>query len=320
MLISLRRIAVDKGEARGDMLPCAHVKGCPTDQCQDTHSFMKTIQSALQYAVHLLKATSHSPHLDAQLLLCRVLSVEKSTLIAYPERALTDAQQQAFVALVQRRAQGEPVSYILGSVGFYDLELFVTPAVLIPRPETEHLVEEALRWGQARDGLTIADVGTGSGAIAITCAKHLPQATVHATDRSADALTIARKNAAHCQVRVQFHEGHLAQPLLEHGLRVDLLLANLPYIPRPELPHLLVSKHEPTLALDGGEDGLDLIRELLGQASQLCRPGALILLEIGSGQGAAVQQLAQERLSVREVSLIHDYAGHERVVRIRLRG
>lgn len=279
---------------------------------------MMTIRAALQSAYDQLAANSTTPRLDAQVLLCAVLDVEKSFLVAYDERELSPVQEAEFSALLARRIQGEPIAYILGKVAFYDLEFVVSPAVLIPRPETEHLIEAALAWGKERRSLVAADIGTGSGAIAVTVAKHLPRCTLHAVDVNLDALEIARKNAQINEVKLTFHQGNLAQPLVEQGIRVDLLLANLPYIRSGEVPTLEVSKYEPSLALDGGADGLDLVRELLGQVPQVCQKGALILLEIGADQGQAAAQAAWQLLQPHSVSVLRDYAGLDRLVRIEL--
>jgi release factor glutamine methyltransferase len=261
---------------------------------------------------------SDSARLDAQILLCHVLQVDKAYLIAHDDDALSDDEQAQYGALIERRAKGEPIAYLIGSKGFYDLEFIVTPDVLIPRPETEHLIESALTWAKKQAAIIASDVGTGSGAIAVTFAKQLPQAIVHAVDISPKALEIARKNAEKNQVSVNFHEGYLAKPLIEQGIKVNLLMANLPYIGSDEMTNLEVAKTEPHLALDGGADGLDLVRELLRQLPDLCLPDALILLEIGAEQGQAVLDFANETLSPKKAFVLKDYAGHDRVVRIEL--
>jgi release factor glutamine methyltransferase len=255
--------------------------------------------------------------MEARRLLAYVLNRPPAALLAYPETRLTEAQHQQLQALVLRRAAGEPLDYLLGCSHFYDLTLTVTPDVLIPRPETELLVEQAIHYAQLLPTPIIADIGTGSGAIAVTTAAHLPQACVHAVDISAAALQIAEHNAQQVGVEVTFWQGSLGEPLIKHGVRVDLLLANLPYIASAEVPTLPVSRYEPVLALDGGEDGLTLIRALLRQAPQLCRPRALILLEIGSGQGHAALAAAAH-LPLREATVLPDYAGHERILRLQL--
>ena len=275
------------------------------------------IRQTLQLAYQRL-STSDSPRLDAQLLLSHVLHVEKSYLVAYDDRILTHDELAQFEVLLKRREAGEPVAYILGNKGFYDLDFIVTPDVLIPRPETEHLVEAALQWAKGKTGLVAADIGTGSGAIAVTVAKHLPHTQVHAVDVSPAALDVARKNALRHDVSIQFHTGNLAQPLLDADIRVDLLLANLPYIRTADMPTLAVSKYEPHLALDGGADGLNLVRDLLRQVPKLCNPNALILLEIGAGQGQTVLDFAKSNLVIQNTFVLKDYAGHDRVVHIEL--
>ena len=279
----------------------------------------QTIQDVLNDAQSRLKTTSETPRLDAQVLLAHVLNKAKAYLLAYPEQTLTAAQQTQYSALITRRADDEPVAYLVGEKGFWDMDLYVSAGVLVPRPETEHLIEAAFVWArQTNPALTIADIGTGSGAIAVTMAHHLPDATVYATDISPDALTIARQNSARYQTDVRFYQGSLAQPLIDAGVRVNLLLANLPYIPADDVPRLKVSRHEPTLALDGGADGLDLVRDLIRQVPQVCDDGALLLLEIGSGQAQAVIEYAEEHLSVQSTEIIYDYAGHDRIVKIQL--
>lgn len=259
-----------------------------------------------------------SATLEAQLLLGHVLQIERTTLLAHGDDLLDEADQRRYEALIVRRADGEPYDYIVGEAHFYQQVFHVSPSVLIPRPETELLVEMAIQHARTLTGdLVVADIGTGSGAIAVTMADTLPQATVVATDISPAALMIARQNAQRHRVQVTFLAGDLAEPLIEQGIRVDVLLANLPYIAAAEVATLAVSRYEPTLALDGGEDGLMLIRRLLAQVPWTCKRGALILLEIGSGQGSAVLQAAN-RLALVEASVQRDYADHERIVRLRL--
>jgi len=276
------------------------------------------IRDALHSAAKRIQPVSESARLDAQLLLMAVLGVERAYLLAHDDETLTPEQAERYESYVTRAAAGEPLPYILGKRAFFDLELFVTPDVLIPRPETELLLEEALRFAAARQSLTAVDVGTGSGALAVTFAVHAPQAAVHASDISPAALAIARRNAEKYQANIHFYEGDLLQPLIERGVKVDLLLANLPYIPHDEMLTLQVSRHEPLLALDGGADGLDLVRRLLSQAKEVCHPGALLLLEIGSGQGAAAMATAHAALETQACDVLNDYAGHDRILRVRL--
>ncbi|MGJ3237332.1 MAG: peptide chain release factor N(5)-glutamine methyltransferase [Anaerolineae bacterium] len=277
---------------------------------------MLTIQQALTAGYQQL-VDSSTPRLDAQILLCHVLDVEKPYLITHTDQVLTASQHTRWQALLARRAQGEPIAYLLGYKDFWDLRFAVSSAVLIPRPETEHLIETALAWLKGQSGIHVVDVGTGSGAIAVTVAKH-STVTMHAVDISADALAIARANAEHHGVAVQFYQGSLAQPLLDQQQMVHLLLANLPYIASDEVPQLAVSVHEPPLALDGGVDGLDLLRALLRQVPQVCHPGALILLEIGNTQAQAVLDEAHTYLSLKEARIITDLAGLDRIIYLQL--
>lgn len=278
-----------------------------------------TIQTALRSARNQLMHYD-SARLDAQVLLRHVLQVDQAFLLTHPDQALTSKQQQQYIRYVQRRADGEPIAYILGTVGFYDREFFVTPDVLIPRPETEHLIELALAYIKTHPDCTLADIGTGSGVIAVTLAARTPGLRGYAIDISPNALDVAKRNAGRYHLQaITFMQGDLCQPLIDAGIQVDLLTANLPYIASEDLPRLDVSKHEPHIALDGGADGLDLIRRLLAQVPQVCKPGACILLEIGSTQGPATLELAKA-LQPQQANLHADYAGHDRVLQLVLPG
>lgn len=275
---------------------------------------MATIQTALQGARQRIQPASDSAAGDAQVLLADVLGVDRAYLLAHPEYLLTSEHDARFKALVERCAAGEPLAYLLGQRAFYDRELIVSSAVLVPRPETELLLEMALVFAKNRPSLTAVDVGTGSGALAVTLSALCPLATVYATDISPAALDIARQNAAHQQANVSFYEGDLLLPLLEHEIQIDLIMANLPYIPSAEMPMLAVSRFEPLLALDGGADGLDVVRRLLAQAQMLINPAGLTLLEIGAGQGAAASHEAQVIFPEAQVRVELDYAGLDRMV------
>lgn len=281
---------------------------------------------ALAWARAQLDAAPGAEPLDAAILLAHVLSLPRAALLAHPETPLSAPLSARFAALVTRRAAGEPVAYLTGRRAFYDRDFLVTPDVLIPRPETEHLIEAALSWAQQRAkrgaGLRVADIGTGSGAIAVTLAVYLPDARLHAIDRSPAALEVARQNAGRAGVagRITFHQGDLLRPLLDAGERVDLIAANLPYIPSADLDALDVARHEPRLALDGGPDGLDAIRRLLAQMPDALAAPGLALLEIGAGQGAAVRALAERALPGAAIAVLADYAGHDRLLRIEKSG
>ena len=270
---------------------------------------LQTVRDALRTARQQIDA------LDAHVLLGTALGVDRAYLLAYPEARLTPEHAERFAGWVTRCAAGEPVAYILGRRAFYDREFTVTPDVLIPRPETELLLESALEWVGERPVIA-ADIGTGSGALAVTLAANRPQAQVYAVDISPAALGVAQVNAARHGAQVTFFEGDLLVPLIERGIKLDLIMANLPYIAAGDLPELAVTRYEPRLALDGGADGLDLIRRLLAQVPQVAKPDALVLLEIGAGQGQTVQALVRQALNPQQVELILDYAGLDRIIRI----
>jgi release factor glutamine methyltransferase len=261
-------------------------------------------------------ARAYSDPLDVQVLLMHVLGVDRATLIAHPEYPLDEQQTENYRTLIERLAAGVPLPYLTGKQAFYGREFTVTPAVLIPRPETEHLIDTALDWARGRRNLRVVDVGTGSGIIAVILAAHLPDAAVWAIDLSAEALAIARQNAARYDLenRITFVQGDLLEPIL--GMPVDLIAANLPYIASPEVETLPVARYEPLLALDGGADGLALIRRLVKQAATVLVPGGLLVLETAAGQGPQVCALAADIMPETQVRLMHDYAGLDRVVSI----
>jgi release factor glutamine methyltransferase len=239
-------------------------------------------------------------------------------LKALPEPLSVEADEQ-FQTVLARRLSHEPTAYITGRREFYGFELEVTPAVLIPRPETELLVEATIELARARGGaqgkVAIADVGTGSGAVAIALAKNLAGARLYACDSAADALAVAGRNAGRNSVadRICFLQGDLLGPLPE---AVDIIVANLPYVATADWRELAqeVRDFEPRAALDGGADGLDFIRWLLAGTTPHLRPGGAVALEIGAGQGEAVAALARSRFPVAKLTVRRDLAGHERVV------
>jgi release factor glutamine methyltransferase len=255
---------------------------------------------------------SGSPRLDAQLLLGHVLGKPREYLIAHNEQPVSDLDLHTFDKLLTLRSKGMPIAYLLGSRPFYDRTFKVTPHVLVPRPETEHLVEAALAWGKDRYPLRVVDVGTGSGVIALTLAAHLPQASVIATDVSHAALVVARENAEGL-ANVQFVQADLLAPLRGP---FDIITGNLPYIATGDIDLLEVAHFEPHVALDGGPDGLIIIRRVLQQApSRLAKPG-LFLLEIGAEQGAAVEALAKAAFPEASISIMKDLAHHDRALRV----
>ena len=285
-----------------------------------------TIGRALIAATERLRdAGSPTASLDAQVILAYILDAERSWLFAHYDRELSPTEAERYTDFIARRAAREPVAYLVGRKEFYGLDLQVDNRVLIPRPETELLVDAVLDWiedccadSEGADPVLVADVGTGSGAIALAVAAETPHAYVYATDVSADALDVARHNAERLKLeqRVAFYQGDMLDPLPEP---VHILVANLPYVPRDEYQSLDVDVHdyEPRMALESGPEGLDAIRRLLMQAPEKMRPDGLIILEIGHDQGEAVAALATELLpQARWVSVDQDYSGYDRVVRI----
>jgi len=334
-----------------------------------------TVSDALRWAAGRLQdAGVDAPMLDAEVLLAHTLGWERSTLLTHSERTLSAPEAAQFRTMVERRAGREPLAYIVGHKEFYGLELWVDRRVLIPRPETEELVELALAWlrakssGAMRSGgarseassdaeraasggpfasedanssdaervasggpfasedansaacsaacaIVVADVGTGSGAIAVALAHTLPALRVYAADASADALDVARRNVERYGLgeRVSLLAGDLLEPL---PMQIDLIVANLPYIAAGEVATLMpeVRCHEPCLALDGGADGFDLVRRLLSQAQTWLRAGGALLLEIGASQGAAAQSAASAAFPQSQVGVQRDLAGLERIL------
>ena len=277
---------------------------------------MRLDDALAQATTRLANEGVESPQLDAELLLAYVLGVNRAAILARPEHRLTPKQLTRYRDLVARRGGREPLAYIVGHREFFGLDFMVDHRVLIPRPETELLVEHALDIAHRTAApLRIADVGAGSGAIAVALAVHLPGATVYALDHSADALEVVAENARRHRVSGRVHCLHsdLLSALLGP---VDLITANLPYVTTGEWRELApeIRTHEPRSALDGGRDGLALIGRLLATAGPYIRPAGAILLEIGAGQGVAVTTLARECLPQARVQLVQDYAGLDRLV------
>ena len=291
---------------------------------------MATIQKLLEQGVQRLieagQKSIRSARLDAQLLLSFVLHIERPLLYAYPEREVTAEQAQQYLALIERRARGEPVDYLLGQSEFYGLDFLVDRRVLIPRPETELLVEAALatvrnRFAQGRVPI-VADIGTGSGAIPITLAVQEPRLPyLYATDISADALEVARLNSQrhHVESRIRFLQGDLLAPLPEP---VDMLTANLPYVGTDEMDVLApdVYAYEPHLALFSGPRGLDLLERFFSSAQRpgVLKENALLLLEIGYQQREPLTHLLHNIWPHASITFQKDYAGWARLLQVAL--
>ncbi|MDP3858210.1 MAG: peptide chain release factor N(5)-glutamine methyltransferase [Stagnimonas sp.] len=273
---------------------------------------MAATQALLAAASERLAAVSDSPRAEAERLLALALGVPRTHIVAGLAPAPEPGQAAVFERTLARRAAGEPYAYIVGEQPFHGIELRVTPEVLIPRPDTEHLVDWALELLRARaEGATVWDVATGSGCVALAIASAAPAAAMLASDISATALAVARDNAARLGCRaVEFAHCDALQ-LPDPRRRFDLIVSNPPYIAADD-PHLPALAHEPRLALVSGVDGLDCLRRLIVQAPARLESGGWLLLEHGYDQGAAVRALLAQA-GFAEVGTRRDYGGNERV-------
>lgn len=271
----------------------------------------QTISDALHTATLLLERSSASARLDAELLLEYVTGLSRTDFRAAPERALPAAAGWSFQQLIRRRLQGEPVAYIRGHQEFWSLQLEVTPAVLIPRPETELVVERTLAQ-LSPEATDVADLGTGSGAIALAVASERPALQVTAVDVSADALEIAKRNAVRLQIRnVRFERGNWFAALA--GRRFDVVASNPPYVARGDADLAAgVSRFEPEVALIPGPTGLEAIEQIVAQAGAHLKPSGWLILEHGWTQAGAVRDRLV-RSGFAHVRSHADLAGHERV-------
>ena len=258
------------------------------------------------------------PQQTLLVLLSHVLEQPQTWILAHSEAALSPTQQAKLTALIARLKQGEPLPYLTGRQEFFGLSFEVSPAVLIPRPETELLVETALRWLRSHPTAnSVVDVGTGSGCIAVSLAVNTPTLHIVATDISAEALAIAQRNAQihHVEDRITFQEADLISA--ESG-RFDLICANLPYVPTSKIAKVNSQPYEPALALDGGPDGLALIKRCLAYAPAHIRAPGMLLFEIESSTGNAAIALARKAFPPAKVTLLPDLAGKERLLTIEL--
>ena len=264
-----------------------------------------------------LVKTSSSPALDAQILLAHLLDQSRSWVLAHPEWLLSGDQSRELEKSVSQLESGKPLPYILGHWEFYGLDFDLTPDVLIPRPETEQLVERSLTWLRDRpDYRKAADIGTGSGCIGISLAVKIPDLKVEAVDISPAAIRMAELNARKHGVndRMEFS----CADLLSSGSSFDLIVANLPYIPTKTLHNLQVYGREPDLALDGGTDGMDLIRRLLVAAPDHLHSGGLLLMELEATEGLAALSFAYDVFSKAMIHLHKDLSGHDRLLEIQV--
>ncbi|MEW6328125.1 MAG: peptide chain release factor N(5)-glutamine methyltransferase [Thermodesulfobacteriota bacterium] len=283
-----------------------------------------TIGSILRRTQEILTAAGvPEPEADAQVLMAHVLGVDRLNLFLNMDRVLSPAEEKALAGLIRERTKRKPLQHILGEQEFWSLSFRVTPEVLIPRPETEILVEAVLntvkKQGIPPDDLTILDLCTGSGILAIVLARELPGADIYAVDISKETLSVAQENARRHKVSdsITFLRGDLFAPLAGQGVSFDLIVSNPPYISGEMFPELLpeVRDYEPRLALDGGPDGLDVIRKIIIQSAAHLKLGGWLFLEIGDGQGARVLKEFERRKAFGNVSIIRDYCGINRVIR-----
>ena len=277
---------------------------------------MKSNIEALRWAAELLNNKGiESARLEAEILLAHVLKVGRLYLYINPEQELTQDQIDSYNKLIQRRSEHEPTAYIVGHREFMDLDLIVNEDVLIPRPETEVLVETVIdHLNDITRVVRIADIGTASGAIALSLAKSLPCSTVEAVDISERALAVAKLNAGRYSLlgRITFNLGDLLEPL--NGRKFNAIVSNPPYIPSKVIDTLQdeVREYEPSTALDGGADGLDFYRRLIEDSPKLLLKGGFLAVEIGFDQAEAVTNLARRHF--REVEVVKDLSQNDRVV------
>lgn len=271
------------------------------------------VDAMLSQGSERLENATDAPRLEAEVLLASAMGRRRSDLLAHPEWTPTPEQRAIYHRWLERRGEGTPLPYLTGQAAFYGLELVVTPDVLIPRPETETLVDLAL----ALEPQVVVDVGTGSGAIALALAAHLPRAQIIATDLSAAALQVATTNIRRHGPKDRIHlvQADVVRPL---ALSADLVISNPPYVKTDELATLPTSvrRYEPMLALVGGTDGLGVVRQLLASAGRILRPGGTLLIEIGAGQGTAATTLAHSLLPGAEVTVHPDLGGRDRVLEV----
>ncbi len=276
-----------------------------------------SLQSAIEF---LTDEQVPSPRMNAEVLLMFVLGVDRAQLYAHPERELTADEQARYDEALRERATGRPAQYITGHQEFWGMDLIVTPAVLIPRPETEHLIETVLELAREFPARSIVDVGTGSGCIALALAKELPQARIMATDISPEALEVARANAARHQLekRIDFVEADLLKKDAASyvSTAADFVVSNPPYVSEEERDKVQreVRKFEPKLAVFGGEHGFDIYRRLIPQARETLKPGGWLVMEMGFSQEVEIRKLLSDWSEVRVTA---DLQGIPRVVAAR---
>ncbi|MCK4968422.1 MAG: peptide chain release factor N(5)-glutamine methyltransferase [Candidatus Aenigmarchaeota archaeon] len=279
-----------------------------------------TIKELLQSGNESLSSFSDNPQLDSELLLGFIVKKTKHWLYMHEQELINNQQKKQWQKLIKQRQQGKPIAYLISQKEFYGLNFFVNQHVLIPRPESELLIEQILLHHPINESLIIADIGTGSGCLAITLAKYLPNAIVYAADISVHALSVAKKNARQHQVKINFRRGNLLKPL--RNLKIDLVIANLPYL-SPTVyrqTSMSIQKYEPKLALLSANNGLFYYQQLLAQIGSFFPSVKQIFLEIDSRQNkqikTIIKQSTNQRISQAKIKISKDLQQQDRVVSI----
>jgi release factor glutamine methyltransferase len=286
-----------------------------------------TIIKILQWTTSYFKSqVVDSPRLTAEILLAHILKIQRIDLYLRFDQPLTRKELSSFKELIKRRLNREPVAYITGTREFWGIDFAVNPDVLIPRPETEFLIEESLKLlpsDPSSGCFRVIDVGTGSGAIIVSLAVNRSGHFYFATDISKKAIIVAAKNASQNSVKedICFHVGELFSAFSPEGLKFNLIVSNPPYIPSKQIARLEpeVGKHEPLLALDGGTEGIDVIGKIIEDAPVYLEKNGILMLEIGFDQKACVEQLVMNDGRYSDLIFIRDYSGHDRVAQMRLK-
>ncbi|MFH1366418.1 MAG: peptide chain release factor N(5)-glutamine methyltransferase [Patescibacteria group bacterium] len=279
-----------------------------------------TIKTTLQNSLNKLKkAKIKSAHLDAEVLLSFLLKKTRSFLYIWPDKTITKEQESRYKQLIARRLKGEPVAYLIKNKEFYGLNFYVDKNVLIPRPETECLIEEIIKFSRHANGnkrLAICDIGTGSGCLAVTLKKYIPKAKIYASDISKEALAVAKKNAGKHKVKILFKQGNLLKPFKK--TKLDLIVANLPYLKplRKYLKNYPGLKYEPQIALSAGKQGLDLYREFFSQLKKY-QPQAKVFIEIDPSQVKAIRRIILKNLHKARIEIKKDLSGRDRIAIIK---
>lgn len=284
-----------------------------------------TIEGIIKKGVDMLQEGDLSnPLLEAQLILSYVLKVDKVYIYTYKDKLVKESEAYKYFELINKRKQGYPIQYIVGKQEFMGIDFYVREGVLVPRPDTEILVENVLKWvdkySNKNDIITIVDIGTGSGAIALSLAYYIKNAIVYTVDISESALKVAEKNRNKLRLedRVVLLKGDMFDPLEDLNLKgkVDIVVSNPPYIPTDDIPFLQkeVSVYEPSTALDGGKDGLCFYRRIIPEAGRYLSHAGLLAFEIGYDQAKAVENLVFNEGSFDNIKIYRDLSGHDRVV------